>query len=309
MAILSPMPELPEVQTTVDGINETSKNRHILDVWTDYRSHFHRGKDNVKNPKYFEVFRKAVIGTTITHASRQGKNVLIHLSNKKTILVHMKMTGHFLYGDFEFTKNKWVAKEISGPLSDPYNRHIHLVFVLDNKKQLAFADVRKFGKIFMFDTENIHTIEDLMHLGPDPLTKEFTYTLFKQRLLTKPKGKIKQVLMDQKIISGIGNIYSDEILWGAGVHPLSAPAKIPEAQLKKMYVATKATLKKGIDFGGDSDSDYRNIHGLPGKFQHRHNAYRRTGKPCSKKDGGTIERIIVASRSGHFCNKHQILYT
>ncbi len=308
MAILSLMPELPEVQTTVDGINKTAKNLKILDVWTDYRSHFHRGKDNIKNPTYFEGFKKDILGATITHATRQGKNVLIHLSNHKTMLVHMKMTGHFLFGDFVFDSKTWKPKTTEGPLTDPYNRHIHFVLSLNNKKQLAFADVRKFGKIFLFDTENIHTIEDLMHLGPDPLTKEFTYSLFIERLSKKPNGKIKQVLMDQTIISGIGNIYSDEVLWRAAVHPLSITKKIPEPNLKIMYKAIQETLKKGIDFGGDSDSDYRNIYGEPGKFQHKHNVYRRTGKLCSKKDGGTIERLVVGGRSAHLCNKHQIKY-
>ena len=119
MAILSLMPELPEVQTTVDGINKTAKNLKILDVWTDYRSHFHRGKDNIKNPTYFEGFKKDILGATITHATRQGKNVLIHLSNHKTMLVHMKMTGHFLFGDFVFDSKTWKPKTNEGHLTDP----------------------------------------------------------------------------------------------------------------------------------------------------------------------------------------------
>lgn len=302
------MPELPEVQTTVNGINDEVKGLIITDIWTDYRSVFHAKKNNIKNPEYFLQFKKDVVGAKITSAERQGKNILIHLSNKKTMLVHMKMTGHFLLGKYIFDGKTWKPKEVSGPLVDPYNKHVHLVFTLSNKQHLAFSDLRKFGKVFVFDTENIHTIEDLMHLGPDPLKKDFSYAIFKERLLTKSKSKIKQVLMDQHVISGIGNIYSDEILWASGVHPLSVVGKIAEKNLKEMFKYTRVILKKGIHFGGDSDSDYRNIYGVPGEFQNKHNVYRKTGKPCLKKDTGVIKRLKVGGRSTHFCDTHQTLF-
>lgn len=306
------MPELPEVQTTVDGINAEVASLSITDVWTDYNSLFHAGKDNIKNPEYFSHFKKDVVGAKITKASRVGKNVLIHLSNGKTILTHMKMTGHYMYGKYEFKELSragfWEPVAKDGPLRDPYNRHIHLVFSLSDGNHLAFADLRKFAKVFIFDTENEKTIEDLMHLGPDPLSPNFTYTVFKQQLLKRPHWNIKTALMSQDLIAGIGNIYSDEILFAAGVHPLSKVEKIPEPEMKAMFKATKPLLLRGIDFGGDSDSDYRNIYGEPGKFQNKHNAYRKTGEPCPKKDGGTIKRLVVGARSAHFCNKHQKLF-
>jgi formamidopyrimidine-DNA glycosylase len=305
------MPELPEVQTTVDGLNAEVKGLKIRDIWTDYKSHFHKGKENIKNPEYFNTFKKTAIGTTITRASRQGKNVLIHLSNNKTVLVHMKMTGHFMYGDYRYDPKAkaWKPKAASGPLLDPYNKFIHFVIEFTNKKHLVFSDLRKFGKIFAFDTSSIHAIEDLLNLGPDPLSKDFTYSVFKERLGIKKSGKIKQVLMDQHIISGIGNIYSDEMLWKSGIHPLSDIHAIPEQELKKLYKAMREILAKGIDFGGDSDSDYRNIYGEPGKFQHTHNAYRKTGQKCPKPGcPGIIKRIKVGGRSAHFCSVHQKRY-
>ncbi len=312
------MPELPEVQTTVNGINDEVTGLKIIDVWTDYRSHFHKGKDNIKNPRYFETFKKRVVGAKITKAERQGKNILVHLSNKTTMLVHMKMTGHFLYGRYELTPIKsedgttaemWQPFLKTGPLRDPFNKYIHLVFTLSNKKHLAFSDLRRFGKVFLFETENAHTLEDLMYLGPDPLSKGFSASTLKERLLTKPRGMIKQVLMDQHVVSGIGNIYSDEILWASGIHPLSIIRNLPEEKIKLMWKYSQEILKKGINFGGDSDSDYRNIYGEPGKFQNKHNAYRRTGKPCPKRGcNGTIERLKVAGRSAHYCNVHQVIY-
>lgn len=303
------MPELPEVQTTVNGINQELKNLRIIDVWTSYNSVFHLGKNNIKNPEYFARFKKDVIGTKIINASRVGKNVLIHLSNNKTILTHMKMTGHFMYGKYIFDGKNWTPANKAGPLNDPYNRHVRLIFSLSDKKHLAFCDTRKFGKVFIFETKDEKNIADLSQLGPDPLSKAFTYKVFKEQIFKKKHWVIKQTLLNQEIIAGIGNIYSDEILWSAGVHPLSITYKIPDQKLKLIYENSKKILKKGINFGGDSESDYRNIHGEPGKFQNKHNAYRKTGDKCSKKDCfGKIIRTKAAGRSAHFCNKHQILY-
>lgn len=309
------MPELPEVQTTVDGINAEVKGLTIADIWTSYNSPFHVGKDNIKNPKYFVAFKKKIIGNKIIKAERVGKNVLIHLSNNQTILVHMKMTGHFMYGKYEReeaagkkTSAEWSPSEKNSPLSDPFNKHIRLLFTLSNGNHLAFADTRKFAKIFIFETENRHKIADLTDLGPDPMTKNFSLSIMKERLMLRKNWKIKQALLDQELIAGIGNIYSDEMLWSSGIHPLSIVSKIPQQKLKLLYKSMRSVLKKGLDFGGDSMSDYRNIYGLPGKFQSKHNVYRRAGEKCPKRDGGEIKRMKIGGRSGHFCPIHQTLY-
>jgi formamidopyrimidine-DNA glycosylase len=302
------MPELPEVQTTVNGINEEVKGLTISDIWTSYNSPFHHGKNNIKNPDYFKYFRKNIIGSKILRAERDGKNVLIHLSNGYTILAHMKMTGHFMAGKYKKHKDVWLPDDTNTALSDPYNRHIRLMFIFTNKTHLAFADTRKFAKVFIFEFNKRHEVPDLKVLGPDPMDNNFSYKKMRERLLIRENWKIKQALLDQKIIAGIGNIYSDEMLWVAGIHPLSVVTKIPTEKLKALHLSMRQVLKKGVNFGGDSTSDYRNIHGVRGKFQHKHNVYRRTGQLCPKKDGGTIQRIKVAGRSGHFCPVHQKLY-
>jgi len=302
------MPELPEVQTTVNGLNALVKDLRISDIWTSYDSLSHHGKDNIKNPKYFAEFKKAVIGAKISGAERQGKNVLVHLSNNQTILTHMKMTGHFMYGKYEQKNGAWHPADQKSALADPFNRHIRLLFTLSNGQHLAFADTRKFAKVFVFETSEQKNISDLKLLGPNPLARNFSEKLMLGRLMLRKNWKIKQALLDQSLIAGIGNIYSDEMLWSAGIHPLSIVSKIPTAQFKKLFVAMRDVLKKGLDFGGDSTSDYRNIHGKPGNFQHKHNVYRRKGQPCPKKDGGTIQRIVIGGRSTHFCPVHQKLY-
>jgi len=302
------VPELPEVQTTVNGINDNLPGLKILDVWTDYKSAHAMHKESIKNPKYFLKFKKEITGTKIIKAERRAKNILIHLSNRKTVLIHMKMTGHLMYGKYMLDKKSktWKTTE-KGPLEDPFNQFIHLVFTLNNKKHLVFSDVRKFAKVVLIDSSNLSRSPHLSHLGPEPLEKSFTASVLRQRLLLKPNGKIKQVLMEQTVIAGIGNIYSDEILFASGIHPLTQVKKLKPTDFKNIWKYTKKILKEGIDFKGDSLSDYRNIDGERGGFQYRHKAYRQTGKLCSKKDGGTIKRIVVGGRSGHFCPVHQKL--
>lgn len=325
------MPELPEVQTTVDGINAKTKGMTIVDAWTDYRSPSHEGKENIKNPDFFRRFRHAVMGARIKGARRRAKNILIDLDNDQTILIHMKMTGHIMFGEYICSKKEsrdpWKAadRDPKNPLNDPFNRFIHLVFTLcktgGKAKHLVLSDMRKFGKVILLPTkETSHGKEshpELSHLGPEPLDRDFTFAIFDKRLSKRPNAPIKQALMDQTLIAGIGNIYSDEILWRASVHPKSQYGKIPMPIRKDMLAATKEMLLKGIDFGGDSMSDYRNIDGLPGRFQGEHKAYRRTGKICGKKvryDGkavicnGMIRRLVIGGRSGHFCDIHQKQY-
>lgn len=304
------MPELPEVETTVRGLQKTVVDLTIKDVWTDLNTKDKRQKESVANPKFFTVFAKEIKNKKVLSVERRAKNILINILGGKTILIHLKMTGHLLYGKYKFNKNKWSPAE-DGPLRDPYNRFVHVIFTFNNRKHLAFSDARKFGKVTLLDTKTAHDTKHLNNVGPEPLDKNFTLEKLKERLNKKPNGKVKTVLMDQSIVAGIGNIYSDEILWRAGVHPERKVSTLLRQgfegqELKLIFKAIKKTLKKGIDFGGDSMSDYRNIHGLRGKFQMHHEAYRRTGEKCRKPGcTGIIKRIIVNGRSAHFCSMHQ----
>jgi formamidopyrimidine-DNA glycosylase len=217
----------------------------------------------------------------------------------------MKMTGHLLYGKYEFKNTKWTAP-VTGPLSDPFNRFIHLVFKLSNGYELVLSDARKFAKALVFDSNKINEFEDLKKLGPEPLEKSFTFHVFKDRLMKKPKGKIKTILMDQELIAGIGNIYSDEALWIAGIHPLTPVSKIGETKMKQLYKAVINVLKKSIGVGGDSMSDYRNPLGEEGGYQRIQQVYGREGEKCKMKScSGIIKKIKVGGRSASFCDCHQ----
>lgn len=281
------MPELPEVETTVRGLQKKVVGLIIKNVWTNLSTKDKRKKESVANSKYFLYFKKEIKNKKIISIKRRAKNILINLSGNKTILIHLKMTGHLLYNN----KDKFV----------------HLIFILSKNNYLAFSDMRKFGKITLLDTKTAHDTKHLNNIGPEPLEKQFTINNFKLRIKTKPNGKIKTVLMDQSVIAGIGNIYSDEILWKAEINPERKIKNIKDLEFKKIFTEMQKILKKSISLGGDSMSDYINLFGKKGKFQLHHQAYRRTGKKCKKKGcRGIIKRKIINGRSAHFCSIHQI---
>lgn len=295
------MPELPEVQTTVNGINETLQGSVIVDVYHDWERMF-------RNNSYTQI-RKIVRGAKIQNASRRGKHILIHLNNKHTIIVHMKMTGHLMVGKYKKTRTGFVPVDADSPLANPFNRFIHVVFSLQDGRSLVFCDARKFGKISIELTDHLNHSPLLAHLGPEPLDIDTTAALFKNQLLKKPRGKIKQVLLDQSIMAGIGNIYSDELLWWSKVHPESRVQKIPQNLFPVLFKNTQNVLRDGLKFGGDSTSDYRNIHGEAGVSHKHHQVYQRKGKECLRRGcTGVIERIIVGARSAHFCPVCQVQY-
>lgn len=311
------MPELPEVTTTVSGLQKVLPQMTISGLWTDLAKKdqtVKQFKRTIKDEKFFLDFKKKVIGQKIIKVTRRAKNILIDISGEHTILIHLKMTGHLLFGNYyqEKKTGKWLPRG-SKALADPFNRFVHLVFTLEdkkkNKKFLVFSDARKFGKVTLFRSKEISLIKDLKDLGPEPLKKSFTFKVFKDRLALKPRGKIKTVLMNQNIIAGIGNIYSDEMLWQSGINPNSICIKIPDRKLKLLWEAMRQILSKSIILGGDSTSDYRNIKGEKGNFQKHHKVYRQSGKRCPKpKCCGIIKREIIGGRSAHFCPKHQELF-
>ncbi len=299
------MPELPEVEITTRGLRKKVVGLKIKDVWTDLNTKDKRQKDTVASVKYFNFFKKEITNKKILSVERRGKNILVNISGEKTILIHLKMTGHLLYGKYKFVKNKWTPVK-KGPLCDPFNRFVHIIFTFSNNHHLAFSDARKFGKITLLDTETAHYSKHLNNIGPEPLIKKFTLRKLKKQLSKKPNGKIKTILMNQSIIAGIGNIYSDEILWCISMHPERLVSKIKEIEFKLMLNTIKTILKRGITLGGDSMSDYRNIDGLSGKFQTRHKVYKRTGEKCKKRNcKGVIKRKVLNGRSAHFCSTHQ----
>ncbi|MEK9134711.1 MAG: DNA-formamidopyrimidine glycosylase [Patescibacteria group bacterium] len=285
------MPELPEVETIVRSLNKTVLGRKIEDVWSDT-------KKIIKRPQGFGQFKKEIIGRKIESVKRRAKNILIGLSGNKILLIHQKMTGHLLAGRWKLEDGRWKPL-LKGPLEDSVNLYIHLMFQLSGGGlMLALSDLRKFAKVEFLDKEIIE--KELSSLGPEPLEKSFTFEKFKDCFKNK-KGKIKQILMKPEIIAGIGNIYSDEILWEAKIHPSTQAQILSRPNLNSVYRAMKKILNKAIELQGDSMSDYRLITGEKGGYQNVQKVYRQEGKHCPRKDGGVIERLKIGGRSAHFC--------
>ncbi len=196
------MPELPEVQTIVDGLNKKVLGRKIISAWYDWKK------------------LKAVDGAvdfSIKNVARKGKNILFYLSDNKILLVHQKMTGHVLVGKWEINGKKVTPIE---PLSlkEKVNGYIHFILTLDNGQMVALSDLRKFAKVLFGSTQEIENLAELKKLGPDALDSKLKLEDFIKNIQNKNKT-IYQVLMDQTVVAGIGNIYSSDILWEAKVFP------------------------------------------------------------------------------------------
>lgn len=289
------MPELPEVQTTVNGLQAKVLERTFVDVWSDWEK-------IVKFPRRFTDFKKQLKGRRIVYVWRRAKNVVFELSGGYSLLIHMKMTGHLLRGTWSMKHGAWVAAG-DGPLKDKVNGYLHLIWFLDDGKMIALSDMRKFAKVELQKTEELLELFEV--LGPEPLEKSFTFEKFRA-LFDNKKGKVKQVIMTPEFIAGIGNIYASEALWEAKIHPAKDVSKLSKKELELLYKAIRKVLALGVKFGGDSFSDYRDVDGKKGEFEGQKKAYQRTGQPCLRCKA-PIKRLVIATRSAFFCPRCQKL--
>lgn len=315
------MPELPEVQTIVNDLNKKIAGYTVVDFWSDWPK-------TIKN-KSLADFQKEVRGRKIINTRRIGKNIFIDLSGRKTLYIHLKMTGHLLVKSRKSIKSK--AQE--NHFDEKVNQYIHHIWTLKRSAKhpasilplsrggskggvsdltLEFSDVRKFAKIVLDDTQKINELSEIKKLGVDAMSQQFTFAKFLEILNRKSaKGRpafggktIGSVLMNQELIAGIGNIYRSEILHLAGVLPTRKAGSLKKDETKKIYESISAILKKAIKMRGTSDSDYRDTDGAPGNFQKALKVYRRTGKKCPKCDT-IIKKSTLEQRSIFYCPKCQ----
>ncbi len=272
------MPELPEVQTVVNDLNRKVLGRRLISVWSDWP----RSIKGVSPTK----FKKEVRNLKIERITRRAKNIVFLLRGRTKefmLLIHPKMTGHILMGGPAGIKNK----------------HIHFIFFLSGKVTMNLSDVRKFAKVVFGPRDKIEKSEHLARLGPEPLDPSFKSTDF-EVLLKGQKRKIKQVLMDPKAISGIGNIYSDEVLWLSRINPLKPANSINGQEASVLYKAIKKILREAIRLRGSSTSNFRDTSGRLGRYGVKHQVYRRLGEPCPRC-GKDIKRVRIGGRSAHYC--------
>ncbi|MBA2848474.1 bifunctional DNA-formamidopyrimidine glycosylase/DNA-(apurinic or apyrimidinic site) lyase [Thermosulfuriphilus ammonigenes] len=262
------MPELPEVETVVRDLKPRLTGRRISGL-------------KVLLPKLLRQkpaeFNR-IIGHKILGLSRRGKLILIHLSGDLTLIVHLKLTGRLVHG-----KNQ--------------PDHTHVIFEFDNGSRLFYADLRQFGFLDLVPTSRLKTHQALASLGPEPFDiseEEFL------SILSRSRRKIKALLLDQNLIAGLGNIYTDEALFRAGIHPERPANTLTAEEARRLLEAIRQVLKEAISARGSSVRNYVDGQGRAGSFQSRHQVYHQQGKPCPRC-GTPIVRKIVAGRGTHFC--------
>ncbi len=282
------MPELPEVQTVVTQLAETVVGKKIIDFWSGWP------KKVLPSRKYF---REGILGATITATHRHGKHIEMVLDNGYSIVVHLKMTGHFLYKTPK-------TRELPIFTEDKVNGYIHHVFTFANKATLEFSDMRKFGWLRLMPTEEVPKLKSVASLGIDALSLDFNRKVFAQILAKKGKKKIGPVLLEQDYIAGIGNIYRSEALFLAGILPTRTVESLSSEEQGRLLGAIKKVLREAVRLQGTTDGDFRNIFGEPGKFKRALFVYRRDGEAC-KKCGTIIARGKMMQRSVFFCTTCQ----
>lgn len=287
------MPELPEVETIVKDLRKKIVGLKIKKIWTD-------SKKLIRRPD-FDTFEKQVVGREIEGVRRKAKYILIDLSKKKTILIHQKLTGHLLVGHWKIKKGIPIPKEEK--LKEKDNKYIHVLWWFENGLMMGLSNLRKFAEVELWDTEKIEDLKKIKKLGPEPLTEELTFSKFKKQLKGRRKN-IKKCLLDQEIVAGIGNIYSDEILWDAKINPFRSVEDLREEELKKIFTSIGKIIKKAIKLKGESISDYRTPDGGKGNYDEYRKVYRREGEKCPR-DGEVIKRKKTGGRSAHYCPKCQ----
>ncbi len=274
------MPELPEVETVVRGLRLVLPGRGIVRVRLSAKTDF------IEDPAALE---RELPGTRVAGVVRYGKFLVIDLerpgaaSGAIALLIHLGMTGQI----------------VVGPAEAPELAHTHAFLTLDDGRELRYTDIRRFGRIRILMDGERETV--LGPLGVDPLEaseKEF------RGAIGGRKARIKALLMDQHVFRGMGNIYTDESLWRAKIHPKRLGAKLSDDELRRLYRAVRGILAEAIRMRGSSVSDYVDSEGQRGEFQLRHRVYQRQGKKCYRC-GGVIRRAIVAGRSSFFCAKCQ----
>lgn len=268
------MPELPEVETYVRDLAPILSGRRVVGAQIAWPR-------TIAWPDA-EVFAAQIVGQQFEQFGRRGKYMLLGLASGLTMIVHLRMTGHLL-----------VVEADAAP-------HTHVVMDLDDGRRLIFQDSRKFGRIWLVsDTASV-----LAKLGPEPFGDAFTAELLAASLRER-MASIKALLLDQHIVAGVGNIYADESLFRARIHPARPGGSLNDAEIAALHSAIQEVLAEGIANAGSSLGvsglqNYSRPGGAPGGFQEKFNVFRRTGQLCSRC-GATIERVVLAQRSTHFC--------
>jgi formamidopyrimidine-DNA glycosylase len=283
------MPELPEVETIRIGLSGLLPGRRIVRVTHDWPKGFPNAPADVS--QFAE-------GAAITGVRRRAKVLIIDLSTKYSFVTHLKMTGQLVFrGQGVRFGAGHPSASLVGELPDKSTR---VTLAFEDGSNLYFNDQRKFGWMRLLPTPEVEQLDFFQKVGPEPLADDFTAADFAARLMRRKTSGIKAVLLDQTVVAGIGNIYADESLWGAKIHPETKVQDIPPAKLSKLFESLQAVLRLSIEKGGSTDRNYVNHEGKRGSYLSFANVFRREGQACPRC-GTTIIKLRVAGRGTHIC--------
>ncbi len=282
------MPELPEVETVRRGLSELIISKVVKAEAHDTAKGFPNTSDDVS---------RFLVGATITDVRRRAKVLMIDLSTKYSLIIHLKMTGQLVFvGETRFGAGH-PNDSLVNELPDKSTR-VTLTFTDETK--LFFNDQRKFGWMRLMPTVEIPNIDFMQKVGPEPLSEDFSSKEFMQRFARRGKTNIKAALLDQSVVAGIGNIYADESLWGAKIHPKRLVNTITEQEFELLFHEMREVMNLAVEKGGSSNHTYVNAEGKKGSYMDFARVFRREGLACPRC-GTTIEKLRVAGRGTHIC--------
>lgn len=288
------MPELPEVETVRLGLARLLPGRLIANVSHDWPKGF---------PNTDASVQSHIIGARITAIKRRAKVLVIELDSGYSLVIHLKMTGQLVFrGDDAHFGAGHPNHSLVGELPDKSTR---VIFVFSDGAKLFFNDQRKFGWVRLMPTAEVLQMPFFQKAGPEPLADDFTASDFIIRIRRRPRSTIKAVLLDQTVVAGIGNIYADESLFAAKLHPVTLVRHITDTQLKKLHHELRAVLRLSIAKGGSTDKNYVDAEGKRGSYLTFAKVFRREGQACMVC-GTTIIKLRVAGRGTHICPYCQV---
>ena len=283
------MPELPEVETVRRGLDRLVVGRVIAAVDHDTAKSF---------PNSSQDISAFVIGAQVTSVRRRAKVLLIDLSSEYTLVTHLKMTGQLVFvGDERFGAGH-PNDSLVGQLPD---RSTRVTIQFQDGTSLYFNDQRKFGWMKLYPTLEVPAIDFMKKVGPEPLEDDFTPTVLWERLQRRKNTSIKAAILDQTVLAGVGNIYADEGLWGAHIHPATRVGDVPRVSIEELWREIREVMTLAIEKGGSSNHTYINAEGKRGSYMDFARVFRREGLPCPRHPDVLIEKIRVAGRGTHIC--------
>ena len=289
------MPELPEVETVRMGLQHLLPGRMVQAVHADTPKSFPNAAADVE---------EFLIGAAILQVRRRAKVLMIDLSTEYSLVIHLKMTGQLVFRGKETFGAGHPNDSLIGELPD---RSTRVTLDFSDNSHLFFNDQRKFGWMRLMPTIEIPNIDFMKKVGPEPLSDDFTSDVFIERVLRRKNTTIKAAILDQTVLAGVGNIYADESLFAAKIHPASIVGAIPKSKLKELHHEIIAVLKLSIEKGGSTDRNYVNAEGKRGSYIDFAKVFRRDTLPCPVC-GHEIIKIKVAGRGTHVCTTCQKLY-